>query len=122
MSEDNSEIQLKPEHLNMIVLDYLVKNPRDFYNSNEIKEKAASTRKKTLHGGKVGKALNYFLKKGYIQEFSTVDNLSQKEAKKRKEIRSDSYQITDAGKEVYDKIKNSCLDPVGQIMLGSEKL
>ena len=105
----------------MLILDFLVKNPRDFYNANEIKEGAAKTRGKTLHGGKVGKALNYFLKKGYVHEFSSITIPDQKEVKKRKEIRSDSFQITDDGKKVYDKIKDSCLDPVGQIMLGFEK-
>jgi len=48
--EENNDEQIKPEQFNMILLEFLVKNPIDYWNVNEIKETAGS---KTLNYNRV---------------------------------------------------------------------
>ncbi len=117
MSElKNFDEQIKPEKFNMILLEYLIKNPLDFWNVNEISGKAAN---KTLNNTRVKKSITYFANKNFVTIFSKLSFEDQKKIKRDrvKEITSESYQINKEGIDIYEKITQSCLDPVGQRLL-----
>jgi|APSaa5957512535_1039671.scaffolds.fasta_scaffold07363_5 hypothetical protein len=114
--EEHIDEQIKPEKFNMILLEYLIKNPLDFWNVNEISGKAAN---KTLNNSRVKKSIIYFANKNFVTGFSKLSFEDQKKIKRDrvKEITSESYQITKDGIDIYEKITQSCLDPVGQRLL-----
>jgi len=108
--------QIKPEKFNMILLEFMIKNPRDFWNVNEISRKSAN---KTLNNTRVKSSIIYFLNKKFISLFSEISIEEQRKIKRDsvKEITSESYKITKEGIEIYEKINQSCLDPIGQKLL-----
>lgn len=119
--QEKNDQQIKPEQFNMILLEFLINNPRTYWNINEIKEKAST---KTLNYNRVKKSIYYFANKNFISKFL---DLSLEEQKKEaqissKEITLESYKINEHGKATYDKIMKSCLDPVGSRLLSFEKI
>ena len=116
MSQENFNEQIKPDKFNMILLEYLIKNPLDFWNVNEISRKATN---KTLNNTRVKKSIIYFTNKNFVTVFSKLSSENQKKIKRDrvKDITSESYQITKDGIDIYEKITRSCLDPVGQRLL-----
>jgi len=115
--QEHLDEQIKPEKFNMILLEFLIKNPLDFWNVNEISHKAAN---KTLRNTRVKKSIIFFANKKFVSVFSEFSHDEQKKFKRDrvKEITSESYQITQNGIDIYEKITKSCLDPVGQKLLG----
>ena len=114
--EEHFDEQIKPEKFNMILLEFLIKNPLDFWNVNEISRKAA---KKGLNNTRVKKSITYFANKNFVSIFSEIPLDDQKKIKRDrvKEITSESYQINQEGIKIFEKINQSCLDPVGQKLL-----
>ncbi len=119
--EENNDEQIKPEQFNMILLEFLVKNPIDYWNVNEIKETAGS---KTLNYNRVKNSIIFFSNRKFVSAFSDLPPEQQKKHKRErsKPITSESYQINEYGKEIYKKIIESCLDPVGQRLLSFKKI
>lgn len=114
--QEHFDEQIRPEKFNMILLEFLIKNPEDFWNINEISQKAAN---KSLNNTRVKKSITYFANKNFVSIFSELSLEQQKKIRKErlKEITSESYKITEDGKEIHKKITQSCLDPVGQRLL-----
>ena len=114
--QEQSEEQITPDRLNMILLEFLFKNPQDFWNINEISQKSAN---KTLKNSRVKKSINYFKNKKFVVTFAEFPADQQKKIRKEriKDITSESYQITQYGKDIYEKIVKSCLDPITQSLL-----
>lgn len=123
-SQESIGEQILPEQFNMILLEFLVKNPRDFWNVNEISHEAGKPYKKGLNNTRVKKSVLYFTHKNFLSLFSDLPVDQQRKQKREsvKEITSDSYQITSRGLEIYEKITESCLDPVGQHLLDFKKI
>lgn len=115
-TQDNPDEQIKPEKLSMILLEFLIKNPLDFWNTNEISRMAS---KKSLNNTRVKESISYFAKRNFVLQFSELSFDEQKKIKRDrvKEIISESYQITQEGIDVYAKINESCMDPVSQRLL-----
>lgn len=114
--QEHNEEQIIPEQFNMVILEFLIKNPLDFWNANEISQKATSH---TLNYTRVNKSLTYFNNKKFVVLFSDLSPDQQKKLNRAstKEFTSKSCQITEHGKEIYKNIMDSCLDPVGQRLL-----
>ncbi len=121
MAQEYNNEQIIPEQFNMILLEFLVNNPLDFWNINEISGKASP---KTLNNTRVKKSIIYFANKNFVSKFLDLSSDQQKKHKRdsSKDIISESYQITERGKEIYEKISESCLDPVGQRLLSFKKI
>lgn len=115
-NQEQLDEQIIPEKFNMILLEFLVKNPLDFWNVNEISRKASN---RGLNNTRVKKSVTYFANKNFVSIFSELLPDQQKKFKRErvKEITSESYQITEHGIDIYEKITKSCLDPIGQRLL-----
>ena len=99
-TQDNPDEQIKPEKLSMILLEFLIKNPLDFWNTNEISRMAS---KKSLNNTRVKESISYFAKRNFVLQFSELSFDEQKKIKRDrvKEIISESYQITQEGIDVF---------------------
>ncbi len=111
------------EKINLKILDFLTKKsstPNPFCTMVDIADTLDV--KKT---DQVGKALRYYHKQRYVEQFSEIDNLKQREFNRKaedKKISQKSYQITSEGKDVFQKILKACLDEMGQEWLSLKKI
>ena len=112
--QEHFDEQIKTENFNMILLTFLKDKYLDFWNVNEISEKAAN---KTLNNTRVKKSITYFANRRFVAVFSKVPFEEQKKIRTKsvKEITSESYQITKEGIEIYEKITDKCLDSVSLV-------
>lgn len=108
--------QVSPAQHNMSILEFLFKNKTDFWNKNEVSDKAGQTSKKW---SKVSEVLEFFHGKKLVTKFSELSDKEQKEIRRRniKRITSESFQITEKGEKIYKRIVLSCLEPMAKELL-----
>lgn len=119
--QKQKEQEISPQTFNMAILDFLVNYATDFWNVNEIAGKAGIT---SQNNTRIKHSMQFFANKKFVIKLSELDPDDQKETKRKsvKNIISESYKITQLGKDTYKKIMDSCLDSVGLRLLSFKKI